>query len=68
MFSSKKQLTILELLNNELTRLHDELDSFEWSSGAPLTPDTKDCYLAILKEIEKLNISLSELAKNEPRN
>ena len=56
-------LTPLIAIQNELIRLHEELDSF----GHGSLPTMTDSYALIVKEINKLNDHLIELSKNEKK-
>ena len=64
MFWNKKDLTVLDVINRELVRLHQELASFQYGA----LDDYSEEYFKVLEEISKLNTQLIELSKKCVKN
>lgn len=56
-------LTVLEVIENELKRLHGELNSYSYGA----LENFSDNYQLIVKQVEILNNHLLELSKNEEK-
>lgn len=62
MFWHKEDLTVLDVIERELQRLHSEMNNITWSGDqAQVDP----AYALLVAQIDKLNQQLVELSKGE---